>query len=105
LGPVGENFGAGMSGGMAFIYDEAGSFPDRANMESIVWQRLDSDYWEARLRLMIEEHATETQSRFAGRLLNDWLLERGKFWQVVPKEMLNRLEQPLSDRPAAAVRA
>jgi glutamate synthase (NADPH/NADH) large chain len=54
---------------------------------------------------MIEEHATETQSRFAGRLLNDWLLERGKFWQVVPKEMLNRLEQPLSDRPAAAVRA
>jgi len=101
LGAVGENFGAGMSGGMAFIYDEEGLFAERANPDSIIWQRLDSDYWETRLRLMVEEHAAETQSRFAGRLLNDWQLERGKFWQVVPKEMLNRLEQPLSDRPAA----
>ena len=102
LGAVGENFGAGMSGGMAFIYDEEGLFPLRANPDTIVWQRLDSEYWEDRLRLMVEEHAAETQSRFAGRLLNDWQLERGKFWQVVPKEMLSRLEQPLSDRPAAA---
>ncbi|HVI89837.1 MAG TPA: glutamate synthase large subunit [Dongiaceae bacterium] len=105
LGAVGENFGAGMSGGMAFIYDEEGLFPERANPDSVIWQRLDSDYWETRLRLMVEEHAAETQSKFAGRLLNDWLLERGKFWQVVPKEMLNRLEQPLSDRPAGALRA
>ncbi len=102
LGAVGDNFAAGMSGGMAFIYDESGSLPDRANPDSVVWQRLDSEYWESRLRLLVEEHATETQSRFAGRLLNDWQLERGKFWQVVPKEMLNRLEQPLSDRPAAS---
>jgi glutamate synthase (NADPH/NADH) large chain len=105
LGAVGENFGAGMSGGMAFIYDDEELFPERANPDSITWQRLDSDYWETRLRLMVEEHAAETQSRFAGRLLNDWQLERGKFWQVVPKEMLSRLEQPLSDRPASAMRA
>jgi glutamate synthase (NADPH/NADH) large chain len=99
LGAVGENFGAGMSGGMAFIYDEAGLLPDRANPETIVWQRIDSAYWEAHLRLIVEEHAAETQSRFAGRLLNDWQLERTKFWQVVPKEMLSRLDQPLSDQP------
>ncbi|TXH37484.1 MAG: glutamate synthase large subunit [Rhodospirillaceae bacterium] len=103
LGAVGDNFAAGMSGGMVFIYDDAGTFPDRVNPDSVVWQRLDSDYWETRLRLMVEEHAAETQSRFAGRLLNDWELERGRFWQVVPKEMLSRLEQPLGDRPVAAL--
>ena len=42
--------------------------------------------------------ALSTRSRFARRLLNDWTLERDKFWQVAPKEMLNRLAQPLSDR-------
>lgn len=94
-----------MSGGMAFIYDEQGLLPDRANPETIIWQRLDSDYWETRLRLIVEEHAAETQSRFAGCLLNDWQLERTKFWQIVPKEMLSRLDQPLSDRPAVRATA
>ncbi|MDY0881784.1 glutamate synthase large subunit [Dongia soli] len=103
LGAVGDNFAAGMSGGMVYIYDDAGTFPDRVNPDSVVWQRLDSNYWEMQLRSMVEEHAAETQSRFAGRLLNDWQLERGKFWQVVPREMLNRLEQPLSDQPAAVL--
>jgi glutamate synthase (NADPH/NADH) large chain len=50
LGKVGMNFGAGMTGGMAFVYDEDGSFERRANPESIVWQRLSSAHWEARLR-------------------------------------------------------
>jgi glutamate synthase (NADPH/NADH) large chain len=44
---------------------------------------------------LIEEHRRETQSRFAERLLADWRLEMPRFWQVVPKEMLNRLDQPL----------
>ena len=37
---------------------------------------------------------------FAQRLINDWALERDRFWQVVPREMLSRLPQPLSDRAA-----
>lgn len=102
LGPVGDNFGAGMSGGMAFVYDADGRFPLRVNPESIVWQRLDSAHWEGRLKTLIEEHAKETQSKWAGRLLNDWADERGKFWQVAPKEMLDKLDQPLSDKPASA---
>ena len=44
---------------------------------------------------LIAEHKTETQSRFAERLLIDWRLERDKFWQIVPKEMLDRLEHPV----------
>jgi glutamate synthase (NADPH/NADH) large chain len=101
LGRVGDNFGAGMSGGMAFVYDEAGDFPLFVNNGSVVHQRLESQYWEQHLRALIEEHAEETQSRFARRLLNDWMLERGKFWQIAPKEMLDKLSSPLSDARAA----
>jgi len=97
LGRVGDNFGAGMSGGMAFVYDEAGDAPMYLNPDGIVWQRLASAHWEGVVKDLIGEHAKETQSKFAARLLNDWSLERGKFWQIVPKEMLTRLSQPLSD--------
>jgi glutamate synthase (NADPH) large chain len=98
LGHVGDNFAAGMTGGMAFVYDEAGQFPSYVNPDQVIWQRLDSNFWEAHLRALIAEHVSETQSRFARRLINDWALERDRFWQVVPKEMLGRLAQPLSDR-------
>ena len=103
LGRVGDNFAAGMSGGMAFVYDEAGDFPLFVNRDSVVWQRLESRHWEAQLRDLIEEHAEETQSRFARRLLNDWMLERDRFWQVAPKEMMDKLTHPLSDARAAAL--
>jgi glutamate synthase (NADPH/NADH) large chain len=85
---------------MSFVYDEAGDFPRYVNPDSVIWQRLDSVHWEGVLNSLIVEHARETQSKFAARLLNDWPLERGKFWQIVPKEMLTRLPQPLSDAAA-----
>ena len=102
LGRVGENFAAGMTGGMAFVYDEDGSFPLAINPESVIHQRLAASFWEGRLRALIEEHVAETQSRFAAQLLNDWRLERDRFWQVIPRELIGRLEQPLDDYPAAA---
>ena len=101
LGAVGDNFGAGMTGGMAFVYDPEELFALRVNPQSVVFQRLESDYWEGFLKGFIEEHAEETQSRFAERLLIDWRRERAHFWQVVPREMLDHLKQPLSDAPAA----
>jgi glutamate synthase (NADPH) large chain len=48
------------------------------------------------LKAMVEEHVAETKSPLGARLLNDWNREVEKFWQVVPKEMLSRLPQPLS---------
>ena len=96
LGPVGDNFAAGMTGGMAFVYDPEGEFPARVNGETVVWQRLAAPYWEGQLRDLVEEHARETQSRFAQQLLVDWDREVRHFWQVVPKEMLSRLSQPLT---------
>ena len=101
LGKTGANFGAGMTGGMAFILDEDGSFPRRANSESIVWQRLDSAHWEGVLKSIIEQHAAHTDSKWAHRILHDWDRRRGDFWQVCPKEMISRLEHPLSDTQSA----
>ncbi len=101
LGATGANFGAGMTGGMAFILDEDGSFPARANPEGIVWQRLDSAHWEAVLKALIAEHAVRTDSRWSHTILDDWDRWRGHFWQVCPKEMLSRLQHPLSDAEAA----
>ncbi len=96
LGKVGDNFAAGMSGGMAFVYDAEAELPARINGESVVWQRVATPYWEGVLRALVEEHARESQSRFAQQLLLDWQRELGRFWQVVPKEMLTRLPAPLS---------
>jgi glutamate synthase (NADPH/NADH) large chain len=97
LGPVGSNFGAGMTGGMAFILDTDGQFERRANAESIVWQRLDSAHWEAVLKELVEDHAQATGSKWSNEVLADWDRWRGQFWQVCPKEMLSRLAHPLSD--------
>jgi glutamate synthase (NADPH/NADH) large chain len=96
LGPVGDNFAAGMTGGLAFVYDERGDFRRSVNAESVVFGRVEVAFYEELLRNLVTAHVTETQSRFAARLLNDWLLVRDHFWQVVPKEMLGRLEVPFT---------
>jgi glutamate synthase (NADPH/NADH) large chain len=95
LGPVGGNFAAGMYGGMAFVYDPEGSFPIQVNPETVVWQRIETPHWEGVLKELVREHVRLTQSKFAEKLLVDWELELGKFWQVVPKEMLAKLPLPL----------
>ncbi|MFD1626546.1 glutamate synthase large subunit [Azospirillum griseum] len=96
LGKVGDNFGAGMTGGMAYVYDEADQLPLYINDESVIFQRVEVSHYEAQLRSLIEEHVAETQSRFAAEILNDWERELGKFWQIVPKEMLSRLAVPVT---------
>ena len=96
LGSVGANFGAGMTGGMAFIYDPDGTFEKQVNPDSLIWQPVSTEYWEMVLKRLITEHVRETQSRFAERLLIDWVRELPNFQQVVPKEMVSRLPQPLS---------
>ena len=100
LGRVGSNFGAGMTGGMAFALDHDGSFESNANPENIVWQRLDSMYWEEQLKALIMAHAHATDSKWSRSIIEDWDRRRGEFWQICPKEMLTRLAQPLSDNEA-----
>ena len=100
LGPVGSNFGAGMTGGMAFVLDTDRNFEQRANPESIVWQRLESEYWEEHLRSLITAHHETTDSKWSEAILRDWDRWRDRFWQVCPKEMVERLDHPLSDDEA-----
>jgi glutamate synthase (NADPH/NADH) large chain len=96
LGTVGENFGAGMTGGIAFVYDPANKLQTLINPETIGLHRVETEHWSNVLESLVREHVTETQSRFAEQILNDWARELGHFWHVVPKEMLHRLEQPIT---------
>ena len=103
LGEVGDNFGAGMTGGMAFIYDRNGTLEERLNPDSITWQRVETEHWDGELRGLIEQHVNETQSSHAARLLDNWDRELGCFWQIVPKDMLDKLDYPVHADDALTV--
>ena len=99
LGPTGVNFGAGMTGGFAYVLDQDRHFIDRYNSELVEIHRVNSEYMEAyryHLRLTIEEHVTETGSQWGGELLANFEDYVGKFWLVKPKaadldQLLSRL--------------
>ncbi len=104
LGAVGDNFGAGFTGGMAFVYDPDDAFAHRVNPDTLGWQRVASAHWEEVLRNLVERHVTETSSRYARQLLHDWDRSLPQFWQVVPREYARYLPAPL-DEAAEAMRA
>ncbi len=97
LGSIGDNFAAGMTGGMGFVYDPQNRFEKAVNPDSVIWPKLSAQHWENMCKSLIEQHADCTGSEFAKTLLRDWGIERENFVQVVPKEMLERLEYPLRD--------
>jgi len=101
LGPVGHNFAAGMTGGMAFVYDPENRFEEHLNPGSVVFQRIEVPFYEQKLRTLIEEHVQETASRHAQEILLNWEIFVKRFWQVVPKEMLDKLEVPVTEAAAA----
>ena len=103
LGEIGKNFGAGMTGGMAFIYDAAGTFMERANPASLEFSRIASQHWAGVLKGLVEEHVSQTESALASRLLNEWETEIRNFWQVVPTEIVPMLEHPISDADTTGV--
>jgi glutamate synthase (NADPH) large chain len=102
LGQFGDNFGAGFTGGIAFLYDPEGVLESRINPDTLTWQRLGSAYWEGKLRGLIERHVQETSSRYAAMLLHSWDQTLGHFWQVVPKDYVKYLPQELNDEPEQA---
>ena len=99
LGSVGDNFGAGMTGGMAFIYDQKNEFENFANPASIIWQPVETDFWKKFLKESIENFETKTSSQKAKRILNNFELELKNFKQVCPIEMLDKLDNPISLKP------
>jgi len=105
LGPVGDNFAAGMTGGMAFVYDEEGGLGTFINDDSVLWQRIATQHWEGVARGLVEQHHRATQSRYAERILRDWDLEMPKFWQIVPMEIVPLLQNPILPDDIAEKRA
>ena len=95
LGPIGSNFGAGMTGGMAFLYDPEEESLKDFNTETLHITRLQSGHWSDKLLEMIQQHVRETNSALAKRLVNDWSMEIRNFWHVVPHEILNTLDNPV----------
>ncbi len=104
LGQIGDNFGAGFTGGMAFVYDAHDEFALRVNADTLSWQRVEHPHWEKVLRDLVATHATETNSRYAQMLLHDWNRLLPRFWQIVPKEYIKYLPVPLTAE-AEALRA
>ncbi|MCP3853755.1 MAG: glutamate synthase large subunit [Actinomycetia bacterium] len=86
LGLTGRNFGAGMSGGTAFVYDEDGTFPQRLNDEMVEIEDLNDDD-RAEIRELVGKHREETGSPVADRLLTDWETALGRFVKVMPTDL------------------
>ena len=96
LGKVGDNFAAGMTGGMAFIYDKSKEFEKKVNPESVVWQTVETDFWKNYLKELVLEHFKETSSELSKRIIDNFHEEFKSFIQVCPKEMISKLEQPIT---------
>ena len=96
LGKVGDNFGAGMTGGMAFVYDEKNEFENYANPDSIIWQPVETDYWKNYLKDNLNNFLKETNSKIAKKILSNYNSELKNFIQVCPIEMLDKLDNPIS---------
>ena len=91
LGPTGRNFGAGMSGGVAYVYDPDDTFPNRLNTEMVDLDPFDDDDREW-LRATIRTHQSETGSAVAARILARWHEEVRHFRKVMPKDYKRVLE-------------
>jgi glutamate synthase (ferredoxin) len=86
LGPAGRNFGAGMSGGIAYVLDENGSFPARVNRQMVGIGKLESPGEIAEVRAMIEKHQAYTGSLRARMVLDEWERMVPLFVRVMPND-------------------
>jgi glutamate synthase (NADPH/NADH) large chain len=120
LGKTGRNFAAGMSGGVAYVYDEDGSFASRCNTAMVALERVlpaaeqeaqvDRSVWhriggqpqgdEALLRKLIEDHHKWTGSLRARHVLDHWAESRAKFVKVFPHEYKRALGELHAAREA-----
>jgi glutamate synthase (NADPH/NADH) large chain len=106
LGSTGRNFAAGMSGGVAYVFDEDGSFAKRCNLSMVTLEKVlptseqandgtrhrgEAD--ETLLKALIEKHLAETDSGRAKRILGDWAANRAKFVKVFPIEYRRALKE------------
>mgnify|MGYP000880809995 CR=1 FL=1 len=104
LGAVGDNFGAGMTGGEAFLYDPDEKLRLVANQDTIGWTDVTGP-GETALLALLEEHVERTGSMLARELIADWRRARSNFRWVRPKEVLIAGSAPPSGKRRARVKA
>ena len=95
LGPTGRNFGAGMSGGIAYIYNKEGNFEENCNSETFELETLLAEDLND-LKNLITNHGNYTESTVAKQILDNWEAESQKFLKVMPtdyKRVLNEMNK------------
>ncbi|HEU0190651.1 MAG TPA: glutamate synthase large subunit [Mycobacterium sp.] len=99
LGRTGRNFAAGMSGGVAYVYDPDGLLPGNLNTGFVDLDEFDDNdvTW---LHGILEAHAEATDSALAHRILADWPVQRGHFVKVMPRDY-KRVLQTIADAEAS----
>ena len=103
IGPTGRNFAAGMSGGMAFVFDEHQEFPRRCNLEMVELEPLGEPDDIELVRDLLIQHAGYTGSPVAARLLNEWERAMSQFVKVMPRDYRRVLnEQRSAASPSSA---
>ncbi|PPD55254.1 MAG: glutamate synthase large subunit [Methylotenera sp.] len=114
LGATGQNFAAGMSGGVAYVYDEDGQFAKRCNMSMVALEKVETAESsvgkihhldqpdEFTLKTLIENHAKYTGSVRANAMLADWPNYRTKFVKVMPNEYKRALIELAEDKALVA---
>ncbi|MFC4722412.1 glutamate synthase large subunit [Geojedonia litorea] len=86
LGPVGRNFGAGMSGGIAYVLDDKNTFTQNCNGEDLNIDPIELEEDKIQLKALILNHYNATQSPLAQRILEDWDNYLPKFKKILPEE-------------------
>jgi glutamate synthase (NADPH/NADH) large chain len=104
LGDTGRNFAAGMSGGVAYVWDVNNTFVKNCNMEMVMLDTLDADD-EQLLRGMIESHQMVTKSKVASHILSYWPTAFKQFIKVMPIDYKAVVEKRKAEKKGAALKA
>jgi glutamate synthase (ferredoxin) len=86
LGPAGRNFGAGMSGGIAYVLDENGTFAANVNLQMVDVETLTEPVEIIRVKVLIEKHLKWTESNRAKQVLANWDASVKQFVKIIPKD-------------------
>lgn len=93
LGETGRNFAAGMSGGIAYVYDPNNNFIKRCNLEMVLLERVEEPDEIAELHSLIARHTELTNSAAGRRILDGWEAALPNFARVIPKDYKRMMEQ------------
>ena len=102
LGTTGRNFGAGMSGGVAYVWDKAGNFDKQCNTGTFELEAVSAEADAAELRTMIQSHLTYTGSTVASNILENWETELTHFVKVMPSDYKRVLMEMASENDISA---